>query len=254
MTLWIILGSAIFFMILLYLIIGPHKVFITSIIYGIVAIAAGLLIYFLYEGLYIFDLFALIIPYLVLMPLHIVTKYFIKSYVITDDKRSYTYMAAVYNRVNKVLWVVESFLLVSLTLALVDAIYDGFDGLSISTISILGGFMIIILVIVIFLGYNKKFSYVIVVGDDKKVYKYHTNKKHITTKFALGHEVKVYPRGVYFDKGEITYLYYIKDNIKIVETYFKPYKSDLFSYIKKSIEKSNDVELSYNHYIEDKTK
>ncbi|VEU82376.1 hypothetical protein [Acholeplasma hippikon] len=250
MVLWILLGSAIFLMILLYLIIGPHKVYLTSAIYGAIAIAAATLLIVFYKDLYIFDLFALLMPYIILMPVHITIKYFINSYVLQDDQRSQNYISAVYNKVNNVLWIIEAFLLVLLTFALVDAIYDGFDGLSISMISVVGGLMIIILFIVIFQGYNKKFNYVIVVGDDKKIYKFKTNKKRFFVKQVLGNEVKVYPRGIYFEEGEITYLFYIKDNIKVIETFFKPYKSELFSYLKKYIESSHDLEMEYNNYIE----
>lgn len=252
MTIWIILGSAIFYMVLLYLIFGPLKVYVTSIFYGVSALITGILLYMLVEGLYVLDLFALVIPYIVLLPLHIITKYLIKSYVIKDDEAKSTRMTAIYNRVNKILWIIEAFLLFSLTLAIVDAIYDGFDGLIISTISILGGLIIGILFIVIFLGTKKKFSYVIVLGDDKKIYRFRTNKKVVPTKKYLGNQVNVYPRGIYFEEGEITYLYHIKDNMKIIETYFKPYKSKLFSYLKNYLDDSHELELAYNKYIEDK--
>ena len=254
MILWIILGSAIFYMILLYLIIGPHKVFITSIIYGVSAIITGVLLYLLIDGLYALDLFALLIPYIILLPLHIGTKYFIKSYVIKDDKTSSYKMKAIYNRLNNILWIVEGFLLLSLALALIDAIYDGFEGLIISTISILGGIIIGILFILIFLGYKKKFNYVVIVGNDKNIYKFKTNKRVLLTTKYLGQEVKVYPRGIYFENGEIMYLYYIKENMKVIETYFKPYKSELFSYLKKHLDDSHELELAYNNFIEEKTR
>ncbi len=253
MIFWTLLVVSLLVMVLLYLLFGYQKVWRVIIIYGAVALGTGLLFYHVYPGLYTLDLLAFVIPYLVLFPLHFSVTHIINYYVLPDDNKPSKYFIAFYNRILNILGLTFIFLIVGLLMSLADILNDGLKVENIWSISVTVFVGLIVLYGIISLGYKKKFSFVLIVGKAKKVYKMTTTKSRLLVEKALNGPYQVNPRGVYQESGEMQYLYYLKDEVSIKDSLFVPYKSDLYDYIKVAIESHEALEEKYTEYIDQKS-
>lgn len=252
MIFWTLLLAALFTMGLLYVICGPRKIWITLSTYAILAIVAISLIYYHFKGLYTLDLIALGLPYLFLVPLHFSVNSIIKHYVLHDDTRTSLFFVAIFNRVLIALWSVFIILMFGAGLAVMDGLLSAFDAENIWSISVTGVLALIVFSAIISLGYKKKFTYVLVVGNKtKNVYELHTSKSRLIAKKYTGVD-RVYPRGFYQEHGRMKYLYYIQDDIDMAKSPFKPIDSDLFNYLKDYVDSYESLEEAYNEYIEQK--
>lgn len=233
----------------IYILSGYKKMWLTAIIYGILASVIGLIIYFSYEELYELDLIALGIPYLVLVPLDLSTRYLLKHYVLTDDNYQANEFVAVYNRVSNILWLIISVLSFGIILSVIDILQSGLKAENIWSISISMLVIISLLVIDFKIRYKKQFSYIIITRD-LKVYRFVTKKSRLKTKKIFGENIFIYPRGIYQDDEEIVYLYYMDIDFSLENTSFKPYQSELFEYIKSGITSHELLEEKYTEFIE----
>jgi len=253
MVFWTLLISALFTMSLLYVLWGPKKIWGTLISYGLLAAGAVVLIYYQFHGLFTLDLMSFLIPYLFVIPLHFSVSSIIKHYVLHDDMRTSKYFIALYNRILIASIWIFVILLIGIAMAVIDGVITQFDSENIWSISVTGIIAALVLISVISLGYRAKFTFVVVVGSKhKKVYELDASRSRLLAKKYLAVDL-VYPRGIYYDQGKMKYLYYIKEDISLEDSIFKPIQSDLFDTLKNDIESYEALEKSYNEYIEQKS-
>jgi len=249
---WTLLLSALFTMSLLYVIFGPKKIWFTLFTYAILSTAAILIIYYNFNGLYTLDLVAFVIPYLFVIPLHFSVSNIIQNYVLFDDKRTSIFFVALFNRILIALWGALIILLIGAGLAVMDGLLTSFDPENIWSISVTGALAFILFIAIISLGYKKKFTYVLIVGANKRlVYEYQTKRSRLIVKNHTGVD-KTFPRGFYQENGVVKYLYYIDIDLDLSNSRFKPLKSELFNFLKDHVESYETLEHAYNEYIEQK--
>jgi len=253
MVFWTLLISALFTMSLLYVLWGPKKIWATLITYGLLAAAAVVLIYYQFHGLFTLDLMSFFIPYLFVIPLHFTVSSIIKHYVLHDDKRTSIYFVALYNRILMASIWIFVILLVGIAMAVIDGFITQFDSENIWSISVTGVIAVIVLLSVISLGYRARFTFVVVVGTkERKVYELDASRSRLLAKKYLAVDL-VYPRGIYYDQGKMKYLYYVKEDISLEDSLFKPIQSELFETLKNDIESYEALEKAYNEYLEQKS-
>ena len=252
MIFWTLLLSALFTMSLLYVIFGPKKIWFSLFTYALLSSTAVLIIYYNFNGLYTLDLVAFIIPYLFVIPLHFSVHNIIQNYVLFDDTRTSIFFVAIFNRILIALWGTFIILLIGAGLAIMDGLLTNFDPENIWSISVTGTLAIILFAAIISLGYKKKFTYVLIVGADKRsVFEYQTTRSRLIVKNHTGVD-KTYPRGFYKENGVVKYLYFIDKDIDLVKSKFKPLDSELFNFLKDHVESYETLEHAYNEYIEQK--
>lgn len=252
MIFWTWLLSALFTMSLLYVIFGPKKIWFSLFTYALLLGIAVLVVYYNFNGLYTLDLVALVIPYLFVIPLHFSVNNIIQNYVLFDDSRSSIFFVAIFNRILIALWGALIILLIGAGLAVMDGLLTNFDPENIWSISVTGALALMLFIAIISLGYKKKFTYVLIVGTNKKsVFEYQTTRSRLIVKNHTGVD-KAYPRGFYQEKGVVKYLYYIDKHLDLSGSRFKPLDSELFNFLKDHVESYESLEQAYNEYIEQK--
>ena len=250
MIFWTFLLAALFTMSLLYVIWGPKKIWGVLISYALLSGAAIVVIHYNFSGLFTLDLIALGLPYLFVVPLHFFVHNIIKHYVLHDDTQTSIFFVAIYNRILIGLWGVLIIFLIGIGLAIMDGFLTSFSAPNIWSISVTGVCAVVLFVAIISLGYKKKFTYVLIVGDkDAKVYELNTHKSRLLVRNHIGIE-RVYPRGIYQEHGVMKYLYYTDAHINLEKGAFKPMDSELFEYLKDHAKSYESLEEVYNEYIE----
>ncbi len=252
MIFWTWLLSALFTMSLLYIVFGPKKIWFSLFTYAIISGTAVLIVYFNFNGLYTLDLIAFVIPFLFVIPLHFSVSNIIQNYVLFDDTRTSIFFVAIFNRILIALWGALIILLIGAGLALMDGLLTNFNPENIWSISVTSALAFMLFVAIISLGYKKKFTYVLIVGANKrKVYEYQTTRSRLIVKNHTGVD-KIYPRGFYQENGVVKYLYYIDKDLDLSNSRFKPLNSELFNFLKDHVESYETLEHAYNEYIEQK--
>lgn len=251
MFFWTILIVSFLVLILLYLHFGYKKVWTAVITYGVLASLVSLIFYFLLPGLFTQDLFALIIPYLFIIPFDRMMRT-IAKYVIYDLK-PVKYIVAMMNRILQVMAFAGLVLIIGLGLAVINMFTEGINGYNLA--SFIATTVIFLFLLSTIFAFLKKtsFTYILVVGTTNKVvYKLKTHKSRISVKKYLGSDVLVYARGMYEEHGEITYIYYTPEVKNVDQSIFEEYHSELFDYIKDSVNDHEALEEKYNEYLDQK--
>ena len=252
MIFWTLLLVSMFFMVILYLIIGYQKLLSTLLIYLGATLLTSVIIYFAYPGLYSLDLFAFVIPVLILIPVHNFVNNLMKQYVIPNDETKSKKFYAVFNLVLRSAWMVLGVLIIGLLMSIADILNDGLKSENIWSIAVQGLIGIIVVIIVIVVGFKKAYSIILVVGkDSKRVYRLQSRKAKLSVLKTVGQDVFVKPRGIFQEDGELHYIYFIEDEIEMESSVFTPYQSELYEAIKKDIETIDGLEHSYNQFIDD---
>lgn len=252
MIFWTLLLVSMFFMAILYLIIGYQKLLATLLIYIGASVLTSVIIYFAYPGLYTLDLFAFIIPILILIPVDNFVKNLIRQYVLPNDDVKSKKFYAVFNLVLHSSWMVLGVLILGSLMTLADILNDGLKPENIWSIAVQGLIGIIVAIIVIVVGFKKAYSIILVVGKDtKRIYRLQSRKSKLSVLKTVGKDVFVKPRGIFQENGQLHYIYYIEEEIELESSQFTPYESMLYETIKKDIETFEGLEHSYNQFIDD---
>ncbi len=239
-------------MILLYLYLGYKKVWLTATVYGLLAAGVSLFFYFVFPGLFTQDLFALIIPSLFMMPFDRMMRNIMK-YIIYDHK-PVRWIVAMLNRILQVMIVAASVLVIGIGLAIINMVTEGINGYNMSSLIITSVIFIVLFSVILNFLKRTNFTYILVTGEQtRKVYKFKTHKSRISVKKYFGKDVKVFARGMYEDEGEITYIYYTPNDLKLDQSLFESYQSEMFEYIKDSVEDHEALEEKYNEYLDQKS-
>jgi len=252
MYFWTVLIVSFLILILLYLYFGHKKVWLTLIIYIVVSAVMMLVIYLWFRGLFNQDLFALVIPCLFLVPfdrmMHTIANY-------TDgDPKPATYFVAVINRILIVMWYALIVLGFGIGLAIINMVTEQINSYNLSSLIITSFIFLLLLSVILSFLKKSSFTYILIVGETiKTVYKLKSTKSRISVKKCLGEKIKVYPRGMYQDEGEMTYIYYTPAVQNLDKTLFEKYHSELFDAIKDSADNQEKFEESYNEYLERKS-
>lgn len=251
MFFWTILIVSFLVLILLYLHFGYKKVWTAVISYGVLAAIVSLIFYFLLPGLFTQDLFALIIPYLFIIPFDRMMRTIVK-YVIYDHK-PVNYIVAIMNRILQVLAFAGLVLIIGLGLAVINMFTEGINGYNLTAFIVTTAIFLILLSTIFAFLKKKSFTYILIVGTTtKSVYKLKTHQSRISVKKYLGLDVLVYARGMYEEHGEITYLYYTPEVKDLNQLIFEEYHSELFDFIKDSVNDHETLEEKYNEYLDQK--
>ncbi|MBN3490376.1 hypothetical protein JV173_02490 [Acholeplasma equirhinis] len=251
MIFWTLLLSSMFVMVILYILIGYQKLWLTFSIYAILALTTAILIYFFVKDLYTFDLFSLIIPGMILFPLHFFVNNIMKYYVLPKDDTKSKFFVAFYSRILATLWIMLGILILGDLLTLIDVLNDTLKVENIWSLAVTSIILLIVLYLIISNNVKKNFSIILIVGKaSKRVYKMSAKRSLIKVSEVLNQDLYVKARGIYHENGELHYIYYIEDEINMENTAFKPYQSDLYEAIKDACETFEGLEHKYNEYID----